>query len=245
MNAANSREHAEARIGEPIPDEKYLAYVRIFEGMKNLDEIRAGLGKDQIKDVKTVERKPPRIVQFPEVGKKYRKFKSLHDVLTSIISSELGLKHTDTLAVQELLKDKRAVLLKSLWIVANYGELRNGSLVVDSMTINTHKKGTPGFPTSEDGWRRWIANLSKVGIKGEMILAPLDKSELISPIGWLRDRRPGTDNPAWHLKVSFDTKLGGPKSLKMLKSYARHLVEEYDRKAYSKFVKADMRLFET
>ena len=90
MNVANSREHAEARIGEPIPDDKYLAYVRIFEGMKNLDEIRAGLDKNQIRDVKTVERKPPRIVSFPEVDKKHQKFRSLHDVLSSIISSPCG-----------------------------------------------------------------------------------------------------------------------------------------------------------
>jgi hypothetical protein len=245
MNVANTREDAEARIGEPIPDDKYLAYVRIFEGMKNLDEIRSGLSNDQIVEVKKVERKQPRITQFPEVGKKHQKFKALHDGLTSIISSDLGLKDTDTLAVKELLKERRAVLLRSLWIAANFGELKDGSLVVDSISINTHKKGTSGFPTSEGGWRRWIDNLSHVGIKGEMILAPLDKSELTSPIGWLRERIPGTDDPVWHLKVTFDSKHGGPESVKMLQAYAQLLTDEYDRKAYSRFVKADMRLFET
>jgi len=245
MNVANSREHAEARIGQSIPDDKYLAYVRIFEGMKNLDEIRAGLDKDQIKDVKTVERKPSRIVSFPEVDKKYQKFRSLHEVLSRIISSELGLKDTDTIAVQELLKDRRAVLLRLLWIVANFGQYKDGRLIVDSISINTHKKGTSGFPTSEDGWWRWIDHLSLVGIKGEMVLAPLDKSELTSPMGWWRERIPGTDDPVWHLTVGFDSALRGSETVRMLQSYARQLSSEYDRKAYSRFVKADMRLFET
>ena len=39
LNVTINREAAEQRIGEPIPEDKYLAFVRIFEGMKNLDKV--------------------------------------------------------------------------------------------------------------------------------------------------------------------------------------------------------------
>ena len=101
LNLSNSRKDAEERIGEPIPEDMYLAFVRIFEGMKNLDEIRSGLSSDQIQEVKTVQQKIPKVVPFPDVKKKYAMYKPLHDALTNIITSELGLTDTDTMAVQE------------------------------------------------------------------------------------------------------------------------------------------------
>lgn len=244
LNLSNSRQDAEERIGEPIPDDKYLQFVRIFEGMKNLDEIRSGLSSDQIQSVKTVEKKPPKIVTFPEVKKKHMKYKTLHDALTTIITSELGLVDTDAVAGQEMLKKRRAVLLRLLWIIANYGLIDGKNLTVDSITINTHKKGTSGFPTTEGGWKRWLETLSNVGIYGSMKLAPLDKSELISPIGWLRDRIPGSNDPAWSLSVSLDEQYGGFETLKKLQVYVKELDEEYGKRSFGRFTKADMRFLQ-
>jgi hypothetical protein len=244
MNLSNSRQDAEERIGEPIPDDKYLQFVRIFEGMKNLDEIRSGLSSDQIQQVKTVQKKPPRIVTFPEVKKKHMKYKALHDALAKIFTSELELVDTDTLAGQDMLKKRRAVLFRLLWVLANYGSIDGKTLKVDSITINTHKKGTSGFPTTEGGWRRWLGIISKAGLHGEMELAPLDRNELISPIGWLRERIPGTNDPVWFLSISLDEKLGGFDSLKKLQSYANDLHEEYGKRSFRRFTKADMRYLE-
>ena len=244
LNLSNSRQDAEERIGEPIPDDKYLQFVRIFEGMKNLDEIRSGLSSDQIQSVKTVEKKPPKIVTFPEVKKKHMKYKTLHDALTTIITSELGLVDTDAVAGQEMLKKRRAVLLRLLWIIANYGLIDGKNLTVDSITINTHKKGTSGFPTAEGGWKRWLETLMNVGIHGSMKLAPLDKSELISPIGWLRDRIPGSNDPAWSLSVSLDEQYGGFETLKKLQVYVKELDEEYGKRSFGRFTKADMRFLQ-
>lgn len=244
LNQSNSRETAEQRIGEPIPDDKYLSFVRIFEGKKTLDEIRSGLSSDKIQEVKTVDQKVPRIVTFPEVKKKHERYSSLHNALTKIITSELGLMDIDTLAGQDMLKSRRAVLLRLLWIVANYGTIYDTTLSVDSISISTHKKGTSGFPTSESGWTSWLEIISKIGIHGEMKLAPLDKSDLISPIGWLRDRIPGTHEPAWNLRVSLSGSLGGIESLKTLQSYVKQLSEQYGKRAYARFTKADMRFLQ-
>jgi hypothetical protein len=244
LNVGNSREDAEARIGESIPNDKYLAYVRVFEGKKTLNEIRSSLSPDKIQEVKVVDAKPPRIVAFPKVSKKHMKYQSLHDVLSTILNSNLELSDTDTLAGQEMLKDRRILLLRLLWITANYGSLKADTLTVDSITITTHKKGTSGFPTSEGIWSRWLGILSKIGIHGEMELAQVGREQLISPMGWLRDRIRGSDEPAWHLRISLDEKLGGRASLKLLQSYAKSLDNEYGKRAYSRFNKADMRLFE-
>ena len=50
--------------------------------------------------------------------------------------------------------------------------------------------------------------ISEAGIPGKLKFAPLEKSELTSPIGWLRDRIPGSDNLGYHIEVGFKKKLG-------------------------------------
>jgi hypothetical protein len=244
LNKNNSREHAEKRIGEPIPDDKYETFVRIFEGKKILDEIRKGLSPEEIKEVKTVDIHKPKVVAFPEVEKKFKKYKALHDTFTSILNSKFGLSDTDTVAGQEMLKERHALLLRLLWIFALYGKKDGDAITVDALSISEHKKGTSGFPTHEDVWLRWLDSLTTIGIPGELVLVTEDRSQLITPIGWLRDRLPGTNDPAYHVKISFDESLGGTTSLKLLQSYAKVLVDEYDKRAYGRFKKADMRLFQ-
>jgi len=244
LNVSNSREQAEQRLGESMPDDKYQSFVRIFEGKKTLDEIRKGLSSDQIQEVKTTEQKPPKIIAFPTVEKKHLRYKTLHDALSTILSSKLGFIDIDTLAVQEMLDSRRAVLIRLLWILANFGLLDGETLSVDSITINNHKKGTSGFPTTEGGWIRWLEILSKTGIRANLILAPIEKSELITPIGWLRDRLPGSNVPGYHVTVSFDNLLGGLESLKLLHTFATQLDDAYGKKAFAAFKKADMRYLE-
>ena len=244
LNVSNSRKDAEQRLGESMPDDKYMAFVRIFEGQKTLDEIREGLTSDQIKEVETIEQKIPKVVAFPDMKKSHMKYKPLHDALTKIISSELGLTDTDTVAVQDMLEKRRAVLLRLLWILTTYGSKDGEAMIVDSITINTHKKGTSGFPTTEGAWNRWLGILAIAGINGELKLAPIDKSELITPIGWLRDRLPGSNDPGYHLKIALDEKLGGFESLKLLQTYAKQLEAEYGKRAFGNFKKADMRFLD-
>ncbi|MFX1481612.1 MAG: DUF3795 domain-containing protein [Promethearchaeota archaeon] len=245
MNRGKSREDAEARIGEQISDDVYQRFVRIFEGKKNLEEIRSGLSPDDMRDPKPVESKPPRITSFPDVNNEYEKYKTLHTTLSAVLGSAQGVKNTDTLAGQELRNDRRAVLMKLLWLASTFGKVEGDRLTVDSITINTHKKGTSGFPTSESGWMRYLGRLSKEGIQGEMEFARNDKSESTTPIGWLRDRIPGSDEPVWNLVLSFSEKLGGSSILKLMHSYAQDIYEKHGKKAFAVFNRADMRLYES
>ncbi|PNX52884.1 MAG: hypothetical protein BV458_07350 [Thermoplasmata archaeon M9B2D] len=246
LNRGNRREEAEKRIGGPIPDDKYEAYVRVFEGKKTLDAVRSNLKPDEIQEVKTLELKPPRITPFPNITSKREEleYKTLHQVLSQIMNSKLGLKDADTLAGKELLDRRQNILNRLLWIAARYGELQGFHLSLDAITINTHKKGTSGFPTTESGWLRWLKIISEAGIKGKMEYANINKSDLISPIGWLRDRIPGTNDPAWWLKISFGDSLGGINTLRTLCSYASEIDERFGKQAYGRFKKADMRFLE-
>jgi hypothetical protein len=241
LNAIDRRRNAEQRIGESISDEKYLAYFRIFEGKKTLDEIREGFRPEEIKEAKTVEPKKTKVVEFPEVGQKYTNYRSLYNILSSILNSKLGLSDIDTLAVQEMLEKRQSILFRLLWILANYGAFDGKSLSVDAITIGAQKKGTSGFPTTEGAWSHWLEVLSKISIHSEMKFADIDKAQLTSPIGWLRDRIPKSNDPAWHLEISLDKTLGGTSTLEMLKTYARILDEKYGERAFAMFTKADMR----
>ena len=227
-----------------MPYDQYERFVRISESKKNLDEIRKGLSSEEIIDAKLVEEKKPKIVAFPDTDKKFEKYKTLHEAFTDILNSKLGLTAIDTVAGQEMLKERQDLLLRMLWILALYGEKDGDALSVDAISISEHKKGTSGFPTHVDVWLRWLGLLTKVGLPGELVFVTEDHSQLFTPTGWLRDRLPGTNNPVYHVKLSFNEKLGGPKSLTLLQSYARALADEYDKRAYSRFKKADMRFLQ-
>ncbi len=246
LNRGNRREDAERRVGESIPADKYESYIRVFEGKKTLDEIRSSLRPDEIQEVKTIELKPPRIIPFPDVTpeQKESEFKTLHEVLSQIMDSRLGLKDADTLAGKELLERHRNVLSRLLWIAALYGKLEGSQLYIDAITINTYKKGTSGFPTTESGWLRWLEVISEAGIGGELEYANINKSDLISPIGWLRERIHGSNEPAWWLKISFHDTLGGAATLRTLSSYVSEIDKRFGKQAYGRFKKADMRFLE-
>jgi len=83
--------------------------------------------------------------------------------------------------------------------------------------------------------------MKHTGVQAE-ILPQTD--ELVTGLGWLRDRIPKTGDPAWFLKVDFDAEIGGPDALRWLKEYGRRLEEEHGKRAFGRFRKVDMRVLE-
>jgi len=241
LNSSDRRRAAEERLGHPMPDDKYESFIRIFEGQKTLDGVRKGLSNDEIKEVKTENPKQSKIVDFPETDEKVGKYKPLHESMSAILSSKLGLIDTDTIAVQEMLEGRRDVLVRFLWILANYGTIKDKQLSVDSISISKHKKETSGFPTTEEAWNRFLDLISSAGINSEIELAPVDRNQLITPIGWLRDRIVGSDTPGYHIRISLNESLGGFPSLKLMQSFVKDLDEQFGKKGFAKFKKVDMR----
>jgi hypothetical protein len=245
MNQEHTRETVSKRIGEPVPEAMYEKHVKIFEGTKQLDEIRTGLSGDEIVEVQIIEPKKAKLVEFPPSfgeSEKHIGLKKLYEALSSIALSSFGLKDGDTLATQEMIKRRKAVIFRLLWILALHGELDDtGTMMLDSIAISTHKKGTSGFPNTENAWLRLLAMMRSEGVEGEIVP---QTDELYSGLGWLRDRIPKTQDSAWFLRLDFRAEIGGHDALRWLQEYGRRLEEEHGKRAYGRFRKVDMRALE-
>ena len=82
-----------------------------------------------------------RIADFPEnlpfSKEEIASFKAVHKLLATIKRSSLGLRDTDTFAQQHRLVNRRAHVLRFLWILGRYGKFekeKNIHLVVDAET---------------------------------------------------------------------------------------------------------------
>jgi hypothetical protein len=56
--STDARKRTAARLGTPIPEEDYLAFIEPYEGLKHLDEIRASLAPEDIVEMARVSVKP-------------------------------------------------------------------------------------------------------------------------------------------------------------------------------------------
>lgn len=230
--AVDAREKIAARLGIPIPEEDYLAFIEPYEGIKHLDEIRASLGPEDIVEVTKVSEKA-RIVDFPDdlpfSKEETSAFKALHRLMRTINTVD-----ADTYVMQERLKKRRQYFLKLLWTFGLFGELKQegGShLVLDSENYVAQK-----IPSSSDYSRvvkHYFGTLDEYGVNCEIV--PLMESGWLTPGGALRKK-------GWLMKMAFDDSAGGIAALKALQRYTAKLGEEYGNKAFRYFSKADMRV---
>lgn len=242
MNRSNRLDESEKRLGEHIPSAMYQAYIRPFEGMKTLNQVRTSLLPAQINEARTVEPKTSTVTAFPKVKKNKKNilYLKLHNALSKLITSSLGLSNIDTIAGQEMLLAHREVLLRLLWIIARNGKMKDAKILVDSITINANRAGTSRFPTTEAAWLRWLDMVSGTGFIAEMEFFTRETNKIMTPTGWLRERIPDTGEAVWSLKVSFEDTLGGIDSLKALQSYAKILDKKRGKTAFAAFKKAEM-----
>ena len=229
IQRAGARERIAARLGTPIPEEDYLAFIEPYEGLKHLDEIRASLGPEDIVEMTKVSAKP-RIVDFPD-GLLFSKeetsaFEALHRLLAAVESVE-GVSY----ARQAALKKRRRHLLKILWAFGLFGELEEevGShLVIDSKTYLAQK-----IHSSYSRVKDYFETLEQYGVHCEHV--PLVEEGWSTPRGALR-------KGGWFMKMSFGDDAGGVSVLNALQSYIAALNETYGNGAFRFFSKADMRV---
>jgi hypothetical protein len=228
--AADARERTAARLGTPIPEEDYLAFIEPYEGIKHLDEIRASLGPEDIVEMTKVSVKP-RITGFPDdlpfPKEETSAFEALHRLLAAVESVD-GVSY----ARQAALKKRRRHLLKLLWAFGLFGELEEegGShLVMDSETYLSQR-----IHSSYSKVKDYFKALEGYGVHCEHV--PLAEEGWLTPTGALR-------KSGWCMKMSFDDAAGGVSALNALQSYAARLGEEYGQRAFGYFSKADMRVF--
>lgn len=238
-----SREGTSERLGEPVPDEAYEQFIEPFQGKAHLDVIRAGLSSDDIMESKTVEIPVKKIVDYPEKAKiraiKSSDLKAVHNFLSTLATTRFGLKHPDTIAGAGMLKGRRDVLYRLLWTIAQNGELQDGgkNLVMDGVTYSKNKKGRDPLTTLFRA-NLYFKMLKELGIEAKLLQL---HDGWTTDMGFLRSVIPKTHEPAWELMVSFSEGIGGKSMLKALKAYVDELTSEYEKRAYTRFSKADMR----
>ncbi len=237
-----TRENIEEKLGAPISEEEYHAFVEPFEGIKRLEAIRASLMPEEIVEPAKVPKSKTKIADFPEnlpfSKEETEAFKAVHKLLATIKRSSLGLQDTDTYAQQNKLKTRRAHLLRFLWILGCYGkfEKKNAHLVVDATTYESNRGSEKTLAIWSFVKDTVFKVLSEFGVSCERVaLKGVKEEDLATGTGYLRSK-------GWVMIMSFEEKVGGKAALKALQTYTRRLEEKYGKKAFRHFSDANMQI---
>jgi hypothetical protein len=223
------RDQVAERLGGPVPEEGYLAFIEPYEGMKHLEAIRASLGPEDIVEMKEVA-VSPRIIDFPDdlplPREEIAGLEALHRLLATVEVVD-GISY----ARQAALTKRRQHLLKILWAFGRFGEPGEEGgphLVIDSETYLAQKIQS-NYSTLMD----YFDTLGEYGVHCEHV--PLTEAGWLTPGGALR-------KGGWFIRLSFDGRAGGVPALEALQAYAARLDEWHDRNAFRYFSRADMRV---
>ncbi len=244
--AAWNRENIEAKLGAPISEEEYHAFVEPFEGIRRLEAIRYSLKPDEIVEPARVTASETRIADFPKnlpfSKEEIASLEAVHNLLVHLARSSLGLRGTDTFAQQHKLENRRAHVLRFLWILGSYGKFekeKSPSLVVDAGTYlaNRASEKTLAIWSFVEGVVFKV--LSEFGVCCERVaLKGVRNEDLTTGTGYLRSK-------GWVIRISFEEKIGGMAALKALQTYIQRVDKKYGARAFQHFRDANMQnLFE-
>ena len=232
-----TRETVSERIGEPVPDDAYESFIEPFQGKSHLDKIQANLSESDIVNAKPVAVPVKKIVDYPDSLESVT-LQPVYNVLSNLASTSFGLKHPDTVSGAEIIKARRDVLFRLLWIAFQNGSLVGGKkLELNGATYAANKKGRDPL-TMLSRAELYFRMLEQLGIHAELVQLHEDWT---TGLGYLRTHIPGSEEPAWNLVISFDERIGGSVSLAAMKYYANELSDRFPKRAYTYFSKADMR----
>jgi hypothetical protein len=242
-SGAWNRKKIEERLDAPVSDDEYRTYVEPFEGINRLETIRASLKPSEIVEPAKAQTSEKRVIDFPKnppfSNKEIASFKAVHKLLASIKRSSLGMTDTDTFAQQHRLEDRRAHVLRFLWILGRYGKLskdKNGYLVADAKTYIDNRDAEKTLAIWSFVKDTVFKVLSDLGARCERVaLEGVKDEDLTTGTGYLR-------NKGWTMKMLFDEKIGGVGALEALQTYAAKLDKKYGKKTFQHFSDADMQI---
>ncbi len=179
----------------------------------------------------TVPTLETRIADFPESlpysKKEKESFRAVHKLLAAIKRSSLGLRDTDTFAQQHRLENRRAHVLRFLWILGAYGKFEkeeNAYLVVDAKIYEANRGSEKTLAIWSFVKDTIFKVLSEFGVRCERVaLTGVMEEDLATGTGYLRSK-------GWVMKMSFEGKVGGTVALKALQTYTRRLDEKFGKK---------------
>jgi len=229
-------EEIASRFEAPVPKADYLAFIEPYELLKHLDEIRASLSpEDLVEPAKPPPFKPKTVdipTDLPFSEEETSAYLALHRLLRTINTFE-----SDAHIMQKRLKKRRQYFLKLLWTFGLYGELKEkgGWHLELGDDVYYEQKLAGHYDTVVN---RYFKVLEEYGVHCEQV--PLGEGWLL-PSGWMRRRGKAWD-AGWLMKMAFDEQSGGVAALKALRTYTARLDEEYGRRAFGYFSRADMRV---
>ena len=230
------REEIDVRLGEPISEADYLAFVEPYEGLTHLEDIRGSLRSGDIIAMNGIMVKFQTVefhIDLPYSGKELTAYQALHRLILAVSTHEGRVSY----ARQEVLRERRRQLLKLLWAFGLSGgtvdEGRN--LVIDSQAYYAHK-GVSYYSRLQD----LLKVFREYGVHFKVV--PLAEEEWLTPTGAMREKVGREGRPAWKLIMSIDDQAGGGPVLGALQRYAVQLDEVYGKQAYRRFARVDMRV---
>lgn len=236
-----NRESIEKRLGSRLSDEEYRSFVAPFEGIKRLEGIRQTLKAEQIIEPAKASVPKTKIAGFPEnlpfSKQDIESFKAVHKLLVALEHSSLGLKDTDSFAQQNKLENLRAHVLRFLWIFAAFGITQTGTdLIVDAKTYLDNRGSEKTLAIWSFIQDPVFKALSEFGVRCERVaLQGVKNEDLTTGTGYVR-------NKGWIMKMTFNDKIGGAKTLKALQTYAQRINKKFGAKAFQRFQEADMKI---
>lgn len=230
-----TKEKVSEKLGKEISDEEYERYIKMFDSMTNLNEIRSGLKDTQIKDPKIVVHKP----EIPELRGTFKSpsFKFVYDILFEMANSTLGIKGIDTVSGLELYKEREEFFWRFLWLIGIFGDINENELSIDSGTLYDNRKPI-SLPNNEESWKIIFDILLEFGINTEL---EIKTDKLYTPGGYMRAKLPKTNEPAYILKMKPDTKLQKYPFFKLLNEMLLELQKNSGKRAFSNFKKLDFK----
>jgi hypothetical protein len=232
------RNLVEERLGEPIPEEDYLAFIEPYEGMKHLNAIRIPLEEEDLVQPTPVVPLRRQVAGFPDSlvlsGEDFRPFLALHGLLERVLSGRAELY-----VRQVRLQQRRREILNLLWLFGRYGQLaEDGSQLVIDGRAQAARKGISQASI--------VVRKRDNTLHGSAALA----AQLLQDLGVTVSHVPLARN-AWRLTAVCEDRAGGTPALEALGRYVQRLVERhgepkyigssrYRGEAYERFSTADM-----
>ena len=226
-----TQEKVSEKLGKEITSDEYEHYIRMFDGIGNLNKIRSGLAPNQIINPKLVSHE----LEITELTGAFKNdnFKRVYKKLVEIANSNLGIKGVDTISGFELYKGRKEFLWRFLWIIGLYGKIENEELSIDSATLYEHRKPI-SLPKNEEEWKVFCNILSKFGIITEL---EIKTDKLYTPGGYMRAKIPKSNEPAYTLKMKTSSGLQNYPFFMNLSEMISKLHKVSGKRAFSNFKK--------
>jgi hypothetical protein len=231
-----TREQVAERLGQPVSEDDYLIFVEPYDMKPHLDKVRVSLSaQDIIAPLKPAAHRFKTVgfpAHLPLAAEELAGLQTVQGLL-----SALNVVDAESLAMQELLEERRQDLLKLLWTFGTAGEwqTQGAELVIDDRDWRAQK-----LPGQHMRVTRLLETLGERGVRCNLV--PLGEDWLL-PSGWLRHRSQTWD-AGWQVTLSFDQAAGGEGALRALASYSQALDGQLGSKAYRRFAQADVRVLQ-